>query len=164
MRGAATLQTGEFNLASEYAERAVQLLRCCRDRLDVFTRDLDRPVLNRNDIVAELQEYLAYSRDPQVRVIVIDSKVAVQDGHRWIDLAQQRPTALQLRNPAKQHADFVGAFCVADRRHAIYRDFGDRWAGRCHADDPQYARRLNEFFDEAWEHGEPDPHTRRLGL
>lgn len=158
------LPEGPFRLPSEFAERMVALVRCCREQLDVYTHDLDPTVLNRTDIFEALRELVAFAKDPQVRILVIDSRKAVQDGHRWINLAQQRPTAVQLRNPDKQHADNVSAFAIADRRHVVYRDFGDRWEGRAHANDVLQARQLGDFFDDAWEHASPDPKTRRLDL
>ena len=159
-----SLPAGGFSLPSEYAERLLALIRCTRARLDVVTADLEPPLFNRTDVVEALKELLTLGAQPRVRVLVMDSTRAVQGGHRWIDLAQQRTSAMEIRNPPLQLADYPSAFSIADDRHILFRDLANRYEGRVLVDDPFEAKRLQEWFTEAWEHGTVDPQTRRLSL
>ena len=141
-----------------------ELIRGCRGLLELFTPRCQIQVFDTEPAYSELRTLLAFSREPQVRVLIKDSRHAVETGHRWIPLAQRRPTAMEFRNPARDHATHTAEFLLIDRRHMILRENPDRFAARAIVDNPLLAQRQVEFFAEAWEYGSQDPNTRRLAL
>lgn len=141
-----------------------ELIRGCRGLLELFTPRCQIQVFDTEPAYSELRTLLAFSREPQVRVLIKDSRHAVETGHRWIPLAQRRPTAMEFRNPARDHASHTAEFLLIDRRHMILRENPDRFAARAIVDNPLLAQRQVEFFAEAWEYGSQDPNTRRLAL
>lgn len=152
-------------LSLEDVQRCVaELIRGCRGRLELFTPRCQVQVFDTEASYEALRSLLAFSKDPQVRVVIKNSRHAVDSGHRWISLAQRRPTAMEFRNPARDHTGHGAEFLLIDSRHMVLRENPDRYEARVVVDNPLLVRKQAEFFVDAWEHGSQDPDTRQLSL
>ncbi|MEM9301625.1 MAG: GNAT family N-acetyltransferase [Pseudomonadota bacterium] len=159
-----SVPAGRFSGAGEFTDRVIALIRCTARELAVFTHDLEPAALNREPVADALRDLLVTAEEPQVRVVIRDSRRAVEIGHRWLALGQRLSSGLQFRNPPREFDDRPGGFLVADGRHVLHRDSFDRWDGYVRMNDPSRARLLLEDFMTAWEHGTRDPRTVRLDL
>lgn len=161
---ASELESGVIRGLGELQHGVAELLRIARRQVDLFTGDLEGLVFDQQEAVEQLKRLLTLGNQPQVRVIVVDSRPAIDRGHRWIDLGQRRPSAMQIRNPHPDDADHVSGLFVVDRRHLIHRPLHSRPEGELWLNAPRRAAQHLRFFDEAWERASQDPNTRRLGL
>ncbi len=158
------LEDGRFEGPTAYADAVVRLIEGTRYRLALFSHDLEPQVLNRAEVIEALTRFLAEAREPELRIVVLDTARAVELGHRLIALGQRWTTAIGFRNPPRELADEPGTYLVADERHVLHREFADRYSGYVRLDAPDRARQLLDAFDAAWEHGTVDARTRRLDL
>jgi hypothetical protein len=99
-----------------------------------------------------------------VRLLVMDLRPLVTQGHRLLDLMDRVPSFIDLRAPAPQHRTFNEALLVADRLGYVHRQFADRYEGIASYADRRVAARLTARFEELWERALPDPNFRRLHL
>ncbi|MEM7705092.1 MAG: GNAT family N-acetyltransferase [Pseudomonadota bacterium] len=148
------------NLLRQWHEQ----LKATRRRLTIFSRDLDRRVLDQPLLMEQLRSLAVCDLRPQIRILVLDSGAAVQACHPLIALAQRLPSVIQIRRPAKDHQDYPSAFSVGDEHHLLLRPFGDQFDGYSMLWHRREARRQLELFDPMWEAASPDPNFRRLAL
>ena len=155
---------GMVHSLDDVQQCVTELISGCRGRLELFTPRCQVLVFDTQASYEALRSLLAFSKDPQVRVLIKNSRHAVDSGHRWISLAQRRPTSMEFRNPARDHAGYGAEFLLIDRRHMILRENPDRYEARVVVNNPLHVQKQAEFFADAWEYGSQDPDTRQLSL
>lgn len=166
-RQATTLQFHELvkiDHRPRLSEVLLDLLRACDHELAIWSRNLEGPLLDNDTKLEEIKQIAVAAPRPEIRILLTDSMPAVKNDHRLLKLAQRLPSAIRIRRPCKHHQEYVPAFVVADRQHSIFREFGDRPEGVLQPYNRLEARRLMEFFDEAWEQSEVDPDLQHLDI
>lgn len=132
--------------------------------LEIFSRDLDAPLYDRDAFLAALSGLCVRNRKARIRILVQDPQSAVKRGHRLIELARQFSSAIEIRQPHPDYRHHNMAFLIADRCGLLYRTLSDRFEGCVNFYTPVVAQRKLDFFTEVWERSEPHPEMRRLYL
>lgn len=155
-----------YSVASsqEVLRASVAMISQTRRTLDIVSRHLDPLIYDTVEFTASLQRLIVDSRRASVRIIIMDSTPIIGRGHRLIDLAQRLSSYIELRNPARVHADYNSAFLLADGIGSIHRILADRFEGVVNFNDARAARSLKEQFEEMWPSATPDPNFRRLSI
>jgi len=165
-----TLVLGETDQAfrTERAEdlRAVMLALAQQGRrtIDIATRHLDPPLLDREDFVDAVKTVALGSKYAEIRILLLDPGPVVSRGHRLLQLAQRLSSFIQLRVPSPEHKEFNEAWLVVDKRGYAHRRFSDRFEATVNFNDPRLASQLGNRFDEIWQRATPAPNLRRLHL
>lgn len=134
-----------------------------RHRLWIYTRDLDRPLFDREPFLAELQRIALSGRGAEVRILIQDPLAAVRDGHRLLHLAARLPTYIHLRTPVtEEDRQYAAAFVLNDVGGFYLRPIGSRWDGEGYSASPGPQGQLLHQFNQVWERSEPDPELRRI--
>ena len=154
----------KFDQLTGLSQALLALLRACSNELAIWTRDLEGPLLDEDAMLEEIKQIAVTAGRPDIRILLMDSARAVQNDHRLLGLAQRLPSTIRIRQPARHHQEYLAAFVVSDREHSIFREFGDQPEGVMQISNRVNARRLMEFFDEAWEQSKTDPDLQRLDL
>lgn len=140
------------------------LISATRHELAIFTRTLEPRILDTPEMTSALRSLCTAGAPARVRVMIVDSRPAIAACHPWIALSQRLSSLIHFRRPGKDHRDYPCAFGIADENHLLFRPFGDQYPGYFQQAHRREARRMLEFFDEAWGQGDDDPYFRRLAL
>jgi hypothetical protein len=119
-------------------------------RVYLVTQRLEAELYNDQDIYDHLSALATSNRNTDIRIIAHDTRVAANQGHQLIHLAQRLPSFVQIRlTVTTEHRNFRESWLIAD--------------------DSAYMRirnpeRYYDDFIEMWEACEQDRNTRRLSL
>ena len=154
----------EISTAEENRDAAISLVRQASYSIDIFSQDLDAEIYNNKDFEKALFELARKHPNTRIRILVQDSRKAVQDGHCLIRLAQFLTSSIFIHTPSRQHRDEQRAFLIVDKLGMLYRATAvDRnYKASVHFRSPRRAGKLTDYFDEMWEHSTPDIQTRRI--
>ncbi|GAB6044126.1 DUF7931 domain-containing protein [Endothiovibrio diazotrophicus] len=158
--------SGPLRLArrEENAAAAARLATAARRSLHLFTRDLDPHLYNRPEFLDEVRRLALGGRRARVEVLVLDSRRAVLDGHRLIELGRRLSSFIELRKLHGDYGERLETFLIADERGLLYRRQADLFEGKVDFNAPAEAAQLLRLFSEAWSKSHPDPELRHLGI
>lgn len=135
-----------------------------RRSLDIVSRHLDPPLYDNEDFVEAVKRIALGHRAARIRLLIMDSRPLVAQGHRLLELALRLTTFIEVRTPARQHQDFNEALLVADNTGYVRRQFADRYDAEVDFAGRRRATALTDKLDEMWERGQRDANFRRLHL
>ncbi|MDH5612278.1 MAG: hypothetical protein OEY66_07470 [Gammaproteobacteria bacterium] len=150
--------------AEEYRNAALSLASQARYNINIFTQDMDDPIFNNDDFENHIFNLATRHPNSKIRILVQDSSTAVRKGHCLIRLAQSLTSSILIKNPPQTHKNDKSAFMTVDSAGLLYRIHADNYNydGSVNFMSAQRAKKLEDFFNEAWEHGVPDLQVRRL--
>ncbi len=141
-----------------------RLIRQARRSLCLLSADLDPLVYEQPACVDALKQLALRSRYSQIRILLQDNRRVVQQGHRWVDLAQRLTSAIEIRKPAEEHIDLEENFLFVDHCGYLHRpQRGNLFATACYNDRVR-VKRMAELFEEIWASAVPDRELSRLHL
>ena len=150
---------------SDCAEAAKSLVLGCTGQLYLVTQRLEPELYNDAEIHEHLAALAASNRNTDIRIIANDTRVAANQGHHLIHLAQQLPTFVQIRTTVTPpHRNFRESWLLADDGAYLRLRNPDRYEGYYELDNKLECRDYHERFIEMWEACEPDQNTRRLTI
>jgi len=150
---------------SDCAEAAKALVLGCVGRLYLVTQKLEPELYNDAEIFEHLSSLAATNRNTDIRIIAQDTRVAANQGHFLIHLAQKLPTYVQIRSTVTAaHRSFRESWLIADDGAYLRLRNPDRYEGYYELDNKLECRSYLDSFNEMWEACEPDQNTRRLSL
>jgi hypothetical protein len=141
------------------------LLANARHTIALQTRDLDAGLLDAPAVVEAIKRIALSGRHARVRILVQEPRKAIADGHALIRLAQQLPSAIELRVPVEER-DLAepSAFLVDDRGGYFLRPLASRMEGEGGTFAPGRHKQLVAAFDEIWERSLPSADLRVLAI
>jgi hypothetical protein len=150
---------------SDCTEAARTLVLGCTGRLYLITQRLEAELYNHSEIHEHLAALTVSNRNTDIRIIAQDTRVAANQGHYLIHLAQKFPTFVQIRTTVTPaHRNFRESWLLADDSAYLRLRSPDRYEGYYELDNKLECRSYHEQFIEMWEACEPDQNTRRLSL
>jgi hypothetical protein len=150
---------------SDCAEAAKSLVLGCVGRLYLVTQKLEPELYNDAEIFEHLSSLAATNRNTEIRIIAQDTRVAANQGHFLIHLAQKLPTYVQIRSTVTPaHRSFRESWLIADDGAYLRLRNLERYEGYYELDNKLECRSYLDTFHEMWEACEPDQNTRRLSL
>jgi len=150
--------------ADEAADAALALARQAHHSLRIFTRDLDARLYSTAPLRQAVSELARRSRHTFIRILVQDPSAAIREDHRLISLIQNLSSHVGIRRVAPDWQDEVSAGLLADEQGLLIRPYGDRFEGSVNFAAGPRAAEYRVWFDDIWEHSEPDPEFRRLWI
>jgi predicted GNAT family N-acyltransferase len=158
--GSRKVEVGSLDEACRFVD---ELLAATRHRLWIYTRDLDRLLLDREPVLEAVRRIALSGRGAEIQILVQDGASAVRDGHRLLHLAARLPTFIHLRTPVvPEDRQYAPAFLLADNGGFYLRPIGSRFDGEGHSASPGLQAGLLNYFNQVWQRSEPDPELRRL--
>ena len=135
-----------------------------RRTFDLFTRDLEPRLYDREPFYQALRQLAISSRNAEIRILVMDSDRVVKEGHRLINLGRRLSTYINFRKVAEDYRELPYSFLVADGRGYLYRSLAIQYEGEADFNNPYRAKELSREFEEIWQHSQPDPNLRQLHI
>jgi hypothetical protein len=150
---------------SDCVEAARALVLGCVGRLYLVTQRLEPELYNHSEIFDHLTALVSANRNAEIHIIAHDTRVAANQGHHLIHLAQKLPTYAQIRTTVTPaHRNFRESWLIADDSAYLRLRHPERYEGNYELDNKLECRSYTERFTEMWEACEPDQNTRRLSL
>ena len=159
-----TNQALHLDSADENRDTVVQLAQQARRQLDIFSQSLDPALYDNEAFERAVFDLARLHPSTRIRILVQDASTALQNGHRLLRLAQNLTSSVFIRKPAHDHREDQGAFIIADGVGYLHRVVGNIYSYNAVANfmSPQQAGKLNDYFNDVWEHASEDPQLRRL--
>ena len=150
---------------SDCRDAAAALILGCTTRLCLVTQRLESELYNHAELYEHLLQLISNNRNAEIRIIAHDTRVAANQGHYLIHLAQKMPTFAQIRTTVTPgHRNFRESWLIADDGAYLRLRNPERWEGSYELDNKLECRNYLEQFVEMWEACEPDQNTRRLSI
>lgn len=146
-------------------EAAKTLILGAVRRVYLVTQKLEAELYNDAEIHAHLTRLAASDRNTDIRIIAHDTRVAANQGHYLINLAQKLPTFAQIRvtvNPTDRQ--FRESWLIVDDGAYLRIRNLERYEGYYELDNKLECKFYLEAFVDMWEGCEQDQNTRRLSL
>ena len=146
-------------------EAAKTLILGSVGRVYILTQKLEPELYNDADIHEHLTQLAANKRNADIRIIAHDTRVAANQGHYLIHLAQKLPSFAQIRTTVTPaHRNFRESWLIADDGAYMRIRNPERFEGYYEIDNKLECRAYCEEFIEMWEACQQDQNTRRLSL
>lgn len=150
---------------SDCREAARTLILGSVGRVYLVTQRLEAELYNDQDIYDHLSALATSNRNTDIRIIAHDTRVAANQGHQLIHLAQRLPSFVQIRlTVTTEHRNFRESWLIADDSAYMRIRNPERYEGYYELDNKLECRSYYDDFIEMWEACEQDRNTRRLSL
>ena len=159
-----TDQLIELGSAQDNHDLALAMFRQARREIFIASHDLDRLVLDHEDIIQALSEFARDNRLSHVRILLQNADRVIKHGHRLITLAQRLSSSIQIYRPAEEHLGFADTFFVVDGIGVMRRLMAERFEGTGNFKAPIDGRDLRARFISMWELATPETRLRKLHL
>jgi hypothetical protein len=127
-------------------------------RVYLVTQKLEAELYNDPAIYDHLSALATGNRNADIRIIAHDTRIAANQGHSLIHLAQRLPSFVQIRlTVTTEHRNFRESWLIAD-------DSAYMRIRNPELDNKLECRSYYDDFIEMWEACEQDQNTRRLSL
>lgn len=150
---------------SDCKRAARDLILLARQRVYIISQKLEPEIYNTREIYQHLLELPTSNRKADIRIIAHDTRVAANQGHYLITLAQKLSSFVQIRTTVtREDRQFPESWLIVDdmaymriRNPALYE-------GNVETDNRLETRAYADRFESIWESCEVDQNTRRLSL
>lgn len=154
----------EVTTREALAEVCLAMVSQARRTLDIVSRHLDPALYDNEAFVTAVKQITLNHRSARVRLLILDPRPLIGQGHRLIELASRLTTFIEIRTPAAQHKGFNEAWLLADNQGYVRRQFSDRYEAEVDFASRRGATALTERFEQLWQRGQLDSNFRRLHL
>jgi hypothetical protein len=155
----------KLNGRNDCAECVKTLIGTSRQKIYIICESLDATIYSDKEVFDHMSNLAIHNRKTDIRIIAHDTRVASQDGHFLIRLAQKLPTFVKIRTIVMPlDKKFSENWLIIDDRSYMRIRNPHRYEGYFEMDNRLECRILLERFDEIWEASTPDHNTRRLSL
>jgi hypothetical protein len=146
-------------------EAAKTLILGSVGRVYIVAQRLESELYNDVEIYDHLSHLATSNRHTDIRIITHDTRVAANQGHYLIQLAQRLPTFAQIRATVTQdHRNFRESWLIADDSAYMRIRNPERFEGYYEIDNKLECRSYYDDFMDMWEACEQYQNTRRLNL
>jgi hypothetical protein len=111
-----------------------------------------------------LSDLARSTRDSQVQILITNSQLIQQKGHRLLDLSRRLPSSVHFHITKVPEALAGKMLVLADHDGVLYMPNINDGRVRFEPSDRPLCMRLIEAFDRVWQRSEEDPNLRELGI
>jgi len=155
---------GTLQRRLDHQSIAVRLCRQAKKEICLFTYDLEAAIYDSQEIIDILRRFCLRHRQSQIRILVKESQLAIQKGHRLIELSRSLTTSIHIHKPAKDTPMIDSNYLLIDAEAYLFKPAASQWHGVYHFQDPARAREFHKHFNAAWDRSQVDPEARRLHI
>jgi predicted GNAT family N-acyltransferase len=130
----------------------------------IFSETLDHLLFDDKLLAERLSDLARSTRDSQVQILITNSQLIQQKGHRLLDLSRRLPSSVHLHMTKVPEALAGRMMVLADHEGVIYMPNVNDARVRFEPSDRPLCMRLIEAFDRVWQRSEADPNLRELGI
>ena len=151
------------DLAGARAE-LLRLIAGCRRQLVILSPFLDHELFDDDDTVNALSALARSAPRTAIKILICDSKLIVDRGHRILELARRLDQKITIRRiDERPHAETASFACADLDGYWLMPSF-ENYTGVADLVNPVTTSQLNEGFTRAWEKSRDDPELRLIRL
>jgi len=155
----------KLNCRADCAECVKTLVGLSEQKIYIICENLDAAIYSDKALFDHMSNLAIRNRKTEIRIIAHDTRVASQDGHFLIRLAQKLPTFVKIRTTTiPLDKKFRENWLIVDDRSYMRIRNPLRYEGYFEIGNRLECRILLEQFHEIWEASQPDSNSRRLSL
>ena len=145
-------------------DMALSMTQQAKRSLHIFTQNMDAPIFDTPSFAEALKNLAILDRHSYVQILVKDTRYAILNGHRFIELARRLSSHIQIRKTSIEYKEDNTAFLIVDETGYIRRKNADRYEGTACFNARNECKHMVNFFKTAWEKAAPDPELRQLHI
>lgn len=150
---------------SECKECARNLILLATQRVYIISQRLEPEIYNDREIYQQLTSLTSRNRKTDIRIVAHDTRVAANQGHFLIHLAQKLPTFAQIRTTVTEpDRRFNESWLIVDDMAYMRIKDPARFEGYSESSNKLECRSYINSFEKIWEASLVDQNTRRLGI
>lgn len=154
-----------FQRADQARIAAIEIAAAARHQLWLVSPDLEPAIYDDDAFVAAVKRVARSGRGAAVRLLTGDIRIALQNGHRLLDLAQRLPSLIEVRRQRPEESGPVdSALLFNDQGGWMRRGDSDSYDGEGHYQDAPRTRQLLASFQRAWDRAEVETRLRVLKI
>ena len=159
-----TSEIFRLNGITEYRRAAISLASQATKAICIFSYDLEPQIYNQIQFLDAVKELAIRSQHSCIRILLQDNARAQREGHRLIQLWRRLTSKIEVRRPNPDYIEHHENFLLADETGYLHRKLHTQYEATVAFNSRLEARRLGGFFNEVWEHSEPDSELRDLRI
>ena len=150
---------------SDCRDCAQRLIQLASNRVYIISQQLESELYNYRSIYEHLSNLATKNRKTDIRIIAHDTRVAVNQGHFLIQLAQRLPSFANIRTTVtRAHRKFAESWLIVDdMAYMRIKNLG-RYEGNFELENKLETKNYLGGFEEIWEACQVDQNTRRLNI
>ena len=150
---------------SECKECARNLILLATHRVYIISQQLEPEIYNDREIYQHLTSLTTRNRKTDIRIIAHDTRLAANQGHFLINLAQKLPTFAQIRTTVTApNRKFIESWLIVDDMAYMRIKDPARFEGNSESNNKLECKSYINSFEKIWEASLIDQNTRRLGI
>ena len=142
----------------------IDLFHQAQRSIEIFTHTPAPTLLAHPAVVDALRVFATLSPRTRIEAVFRDPQRSAREGARFLDLARQLPSAIEVRACAEQQRSHGDALVLVDGTGYVHQPDADRPSGTFAYRSSTRAAPHRDLLEEAWRHGAPHPDLRRLSL
>ena len=149
---------------SELRELTHTHFSAAKQKIQIYTRNLDPRILNNRELEQSLTRFVRSSRFARIEILITEERNLQGIDHRLVSLAQKYTSFVAIRVIPKDYHENHFAFYLIDSRLLIYRNNAERYESEIHHLPSSQVKQKTKYFDEVWEKSSPAIHLRALHI
>lgn len=149
----------------EFALTALAIAQSARRQLLLLTYDFDRRLYGGDAFVEAVKRFVLADDHAHLHVLINQPRLAVQGGHRLIELGRQLPSRIQFRELLEERVlTHRGELLIADQRAVLERREPDALYARYTPEAALMGKQRSGEFLQLWDESPTARELRVLGL
>ena len=132
-------------------QAAIALLAQGKREVLIMTPDLEHERFDDEMFINALSAFARSSRYTQTRILVADTRLAIEDGHRVIKLVRRLSSLIEIRQLHETDLESCTANMVVDHIGLLRCINRDPWQGSLLPKGTPYAQQVQSHFLSCWE-------------
>ena len=149
----------------ECKDAVASMIQQAERHVALFTQQLEPLLYNHSEVCDVLSRLARKNKLSTIRILTLNSRNVLSEGHCLITLAQRLSSFIQIRNPQTPELQrFNESWLIVDDHSMCRITNPDRYEGKLIENNRLEIRSQLELFNHAWENSSPDPNVRQLNI
>lgn len=146
-------------------EAVVKLISKARHQISILSQQLEPELYNQTQLCEHISQLIRHNHRCKIRILYKNNESIGSQSHCLIQLAQRFSSFIEIRLIThKEFIKFQQSWLLIDDMAYCHLKNPARYIGEACFYNKLVVKEDLEFFNQAWEHSEVDPLTRRLSL
>ncbi len=153
-----------FSGLTDLLSQLREIAGSARRRLCILHPNLDQEIFEDEGLLTILSELARSAPRSEIQIIVLDTKLIVDRGHKVLELARRLDEKITIRHLRERANLDTSAFVCADMEGYWMLPNWQQFDGMSDVNNPVMCNRLLEAFKHAWEKSVDDPELRIIHI
>lgn len=148
----------------DFQQHALNMAQNSRRHLAILSTNLDIPLYDSEEFATAISLLARTSRYAQVQILVRDTRLLIERGHKLARLAQRLSSKVLLRKLTLEPENSDRAFMLCDSDKLLYKNDDQVYKGFANYAAAVEVKALRGNFDYLWQYAEAEPDLQQLHI